>query len=239
LVVAVKRDSQAVVLLLVGGVIVKLTLSGDLLFFVNPWMRWPLLLSGSLLAALALVHFASDWKQLAATSRDDVPTEPRDADDHDAPPVAWLLLAPVLVVFLVAPPALGSFAAERRLRDVPEPAQYVAMRPLRGPDPVRVTIQDFLVRSEYDPGLSLAERELELIGFVTVSKGGDWFLTRFTMGCCAADASAYRLRVVGAPAPPAEDWVRLTGTWDAEQPKRPTLVASTVERIEPPKRPYE
>ena len=235
-----KRESQAVVLMLVGGFVLRLTLSGDLLSFVNGWMRWPLLLSGGLLVVLGLLEFASDWRTaLSAPDGDAADATDPDEHGHRAPKVAWFLLAPVLVIFLVAPPALGSFSAERRLREVPEPAEYAAMRPLRGPEPVPVTITDFLVRSEYDPGLSLSGKRVQVTGFVTTNKSGEWFATRFVMGCCAADAAAYRVRVEGAPPPPDEAWVRITGEWDATQPERPTLQAEEVERVAEPKRPYE
>jgi uncharacterized repeat protein (TIGR03943 family) len=102
-----------------------------------------------------------------------------------------------------------------------------------------LTLVDFLVRSEYDPGESLAGRKLQLVGFVTSKDDGSWFVTRFVMGCCAADATAYRVPVEGVAAPPDEAWVKVTGVWEESTPARPTLNASTVERVEPPRRPYE
>ena len=231
------RNSQAVVLLLVGVLVVRQAIADEYLHFVNPWMRWPLLVSGGLLIALAALHAAADWRALLSQTASDDDGGRRD--QSDVPRAAWLLIAPVLVVFLVAPAELGSYAAERRLSEVPEPPEYLAMRPLPPGDPVRVTLVDFLVRSEYDPGESLAEREVQLVGFVTSKAGGSWFVTRFAMGCCAADATAYRVSIEGADPPPDEEWVKATGTWDQSRPARPTLDAAIVERIEPPARPYE
>ncbi|WP_148573506.1 TIGR03943 family putative permease subunit [Nocardioides caldifontis] len=234
------RSSQAVVLLLVGALVVRQAITDEYLHFVNPWMRSPLLVSGGLLIALAALHAATDWRTLLSqAASDDERAQDHSERGHEVPRAAWLLVAPVLVFFLVAPAELGSYAAERRLSEVREPAQYVAMRPLPPGDPVRVTLVDFLVRSEHDPGRSLAGREIELVGFVTSKDDGSWFVTRFVMGCCAADATAYRVPVEGVAAPPDEAWVEVIGRWDEGRPARPTLKATLVRRTEPPRRPYE
>lgn len=46
---------------------------------------------------------------------------------------------------------------------------------------------------------------------MTPRQGGGWYLTRMTLVCCAADARAVKLEVRGAPAPPADAWVSLSG----------------------------
>jgi uncharacterized repeat protein (TIGR03943 family) len=231
----VNRDSQAVVLLLAGVHVLRLVVSGDYLAFVNPWMRWPLLASGALLVLLAVRHVLQGWRRRRAQ------LDPGAGDEVDSPVsrTAWLVVTPILVTFLVAPGALGSHAAERRLAEVPEPPQYAAMNPLPAGDPVRVGLVDFIVRSRYDPAGSLAGRRIELLGFVTTGEAGGWHVTRFTMGCCAADATAYRVAVEGADAPPEETWVRVTGQWDSTTPRRPTLTADEVVVVDPPARQYE
>jgi uncharacterized repeat protein (TIGR03943 family) len=87
----------------------------------------------------------------------------------------------------------------------------------------------------------LADHDVRLTGFVT-RDGDDWFVTRLTMRCCAADASAYRVRVDGMAAPPEEQWVQVTGSWvpgTGADGGTPALVASEVQEVAEPRQPYE
>lgn len=186
------RGTQGLVLGVLGALLLRLAITGDHLFFVNAWMRWPLVGSGVLLIALAL-HQA------------------RTPGHHHAPRAAWLLVLPVLVVFLVAPAPLGSYVADRRVNQLPpQPAGYFPALPAADVLPMKVI--DFVVRAEFDTGRTLEDRTVELTGFVS-TQGDRWFVTRIAINCCAADAAAYRVQVEGPPAPPRDSWVTVTGTW--------------------------
>jgi uncharacterized repeat protein (TIGR03943 family) len=219
-----------VVLTLVGALLVRISLTGEYTRFVNEWLRWPLLVTGSLLVLVSFAH-------LFVRSGE-------ERHDHGVPFSAWLLLAPVFVVFVVAPPALGSYVAERRANAYPPP-DYVEMTPLPPGEVVETTVSDFVVRAQYDPGRSLEDRTVSMIGFVSTDKQGDWFLTRLSVGCCAADASAYKIQVSGdVSQPPVDSWVRLTGEWVPVPEERrgadtPAIVAEEVVATEEPARPYE
>ena len=96
-----KRATQTLLLAITGAVLLRMAVGDAYLRYVNSWMRWPLIACGVLLIGLALV---------------DVFREQGSQDDeHEAhvPRAAWLLFAPSLVFFLIAPPALGAHFAER------------------------------------------------------------------------------------------------------------------------------
>jgi uncharacterized repeat protein (TIGR03943 family) len=227
----VTTRTQAVVLTLVGALLVRISLTGEYTRFVNEWLRWPLLATGALLVLVSFAH-------LFARS------EEEGEHDHGVPFSAWLLLAPVFVVFVVAPPALGSYVAERRSNSYPPP-DYVEMNALPAGEVVETTVSDFVVRAQYDPGRSLEDRTVAMIGFVSTDKRGDWYLTRLSVGCCAADASAYKIKVGGDVAQPPEDsWVRLTGQWvpvpeEQRGVDTPEILAQEVVATEEPAQPYE
>jgi len=163
--------------------------------------------------------------------------------------VGWLLLVPVLVVLVVQPAALGSYAASSR--SVVPGGSDGDFPPLSAPvrGAVPMPMAEFVTRAVRDPGQSLAGVRVRLIGFVAPAEGGDggWRLTRFVIFCCAADAEALQAVVRGDPAPRARDqWLEVEGTWqprpaavDDPNPPPPVLNADGVHPIAPPRPPYE
>ena len=117
------------------------------------------------------------------------------------PGSAWLLLVPVLVVLLVQPTALGSYAVSGR-SVVPGGGddQYPPLAaPVRGAVPM--SMAEFVTRAVRDPGQSLTGVRVRLVEFVAPSEDADGYrLTRFVIFCCAADAEALQA-VVHDPAP--------------------------------------
>ena len=60
----------------------------------------------------------------------------------------------------------------------------------------------------------LAGREVELTGFaVPTADGEGWYLARLQMACCAADAVVNKVVISGVPAPEADTWWKVRGTW--------------------------
>lgn len=158
---------------------------------------------------------------------------------------AWLLVLPVLAVFLIAPPALGSYSAARAGNAVARPAAATAgFPPLPAGTPLAMPLADFDVRAVWDTSRSLRGRLVKLTGFVTPKKGDGWYVARLTISCCAADAQTYKVEVRGMPAPPADSWVEVTGVWSPDgQAGRPdavpALTARQLTRIPAPRNPYE
>src|SRR5207248_9410938 len=136
--------------------------------------------------------------------------------------VAWLLMLPMLVLLLIAPPALGSFSAARSgtaLGAAPASDQP----PLPEGDPVRLSMMDYASRAVYDNGRSLAGRHLTLSGFVLPGDGGTWYLTRMVITCCAADAQPIKVGLTGTVPGglKANDWIQVTGSYATRKDRDP------------------
>jgi uncharacterized repeat protein (TIGR03943 family) len=162
--------------------------------------------------------------------------------------VGWLLLVPVLVVLLIQPAALGSYAVSSR-SVVPGggDSQFPPLAaPVRGAVPMSMV--EFVTRAVRDPGRSLAGVRVRLVGFVDPADGaGGYRLTRFVIFCCAADAEAFQAVVRGDSTPRARDqWLEVEGTWlprpaaaDDPTPPLPVLQADLVRPVAPVRPPYE
>jgi uncharacterized repeat protein (TIGR03943 family) len=163
--------------------------------------------------------------------------------------VTWLLAAPIAVIFLVAPPALGSFAVQQaeETPHVPPPT-IVEVRPvaLKNGRVNTLSMIEFATLAWDDPSGPLRDKTVRLTGFVMPSGRDDaWYLTRMRIGCCAADALTMQVVVRGTPAPAADSWVRVTGTWIPRKNRAtdpytpPEMTASHVEALTQPDEPYE
>jgi hypothetical protein len=102
------RRTQGVMLLVVGATALWLGLSDATLAYVRAALRPPLAVSGLILFALALITLRQPPK-----AEEHEGTDGGDAHGEHSLRSAWLLV-PVLVLLLVAPPALGSYAASRQ-----------------------------------------------------------------------------------------------------------------------------
>jgi uncharacterized membrane protein YcgQ (UPF0703/DUF1980 family) len=90
---------------------------------------------------------------------------------------------------------------------------------------------------------------IRLVGFVTPQPRGQagYLLTRFSISCCAADATALRVAIRGDPvARPSDTWLEVEGRWqrtsdDPDQRASDTamLLAESVRVIKQPSEPYE
>ncbi|GAA3000262.1 TIGR03943 family putative permease subunit [Streptosporangium longisporum] len=167
--------------------------------------------------------------------------------DHagGGPRVAWLMCLPVFAIFLIAPPALGSFAASREDTPPPRDQTLSSFTPLTGGTaPVDMTVGEFIGRAWDDDKKSLTGRKVRLTGFVSpAKKKGQWYVTRMQIACCAADAFPLKVAVRGLDAPPADTWVEVTGTWIpqtfGEMPNGVVYPQLTGESLTPVKAPDE
>lgn len=227
MVVALSSRTQGLVLAFLAAVLIRMSLTGEYLRFVAPWMRWPLLVTGIVLLAMAIRPVLT-W----SVSR----------SGGAIPASAWLLLLPPVVFFAVSPPPLGAFVAERRTADpasLPEPG--VVGLP-QGGGPVAITVSEFVwgVSQPGDP-MGVSGRRVTMTGFVSHGKDG-WYVTMLNIGCCAADAVVSRVLVAGHAAPPRDQWLEVTGTWVEGTGLRPgvpaTLKAERVVEVDPPREVY-
>ena len=88
---------------------------------------------------------------------------------------------------------------------------------------------------------SLGTATVRLTGFVAGANADGFLLDRYQIACCAADASAAVVRVLGpAGASPGRDrWVTVEGTFRGIVRGEPTLVATAVRPTVAPVDPYE
>lgn len=232
------RNAQAVVLTALGAVALRVGVTDEHTQYVNSWMQWPLIVSGALMVALAFTRVFERTEHAGEHSGE------HGDGGHRATPAVWALLLPVVVAFVVQPPALGSYVADRRVNEVGSASYDEAAVALFSSGEVNdVTVSEFVaLASTY--GEVLEGNEFRLVGFVT-SDDGEWFVTRLSISCCAADAAAFRVRVDGEGAPPDEQWVEVVGTWisgtgeGVDPSSAPALAASSVEVVAAPKRQYE
>ncbi|MDX3100176.1 hypothetical protein [Nonomuraea angiospora] len=201
---------------------------------------WHLIAAGAALVILAVATLIEERRKSTRTTRQARLTHARLAEDahlaqltgrEPATPVrasspghehgegsrvAWLLTAPVAAIFLIAPSALGSYAAQQA--PPPAPPALVDAQPVRPLKSDRVNVlslAEFADRAWYEPIRSLAGKTVRLTGFVLPS-----------------------------PTKAEDTWVRVTGTWIPREGRPsdtyvPAMTASDVHPISPPVEPYE
>lgn len=207
-----RRDAQAIVLLLVGGGLIRLAATGDYLNYVKPYAFWLIVPAGVVLLAVAAITGWQAWR------------DKREAHDHDGhghgePKVAWLLLAPVVGMLLVAPDALGSYEAERTGTVVGAEEDRSTYPELPGDvDPVPLTLLDYAARAIFDDGQTLEGHRIQLRGFILYD-GDEPQLARMVVACCAADARPIKIGFDGeVPADLEPDqWVEVVGEYSPRQ----------------------
>ncbi|MFJ2033513.1 TIGR03943 family putative permease subunit [Streptosporangium sp. NPDC087985] len=242
--------SQNFVLLLLGCALLRISLfSTTYVNYVKLGFRPLLIASGFVLLLLSVIGSVQAWRK-SSQARGEDNHHPHDGHDHShGPKVAWLMCLPVFAIFLIAPPALGSFAASRSDEAPPPPPTEVidAFAPLTGREPTEMTISEFIGRAWDDKKKTLAGHPVRLTGFVSpAKKKGTWYVTRMVLACCAADAYALKVKVSNQPQPRENSWVEVTGTWvPPKWSKLPNgvvfaeLAATDVQPVEEPSEPYE
>lgn len=178
--------------------------------------------------------------QSAATPSVAAPSQ-HGHDHSHGPRIAWLLLPPALALLFFAPPTLGSYTATRDNPEIIEDYERFEALPAHGPAPLSLT--EFIARAQQDDRQSLKDRTVLMQGFVTPGKDGTWDLTRLLVACCAADSQSLTVAMHGVAAPPADTWVKVTGTWHPGGALGSTSAAlaldvATVGRIQEPPVPY-
>jgi uncharacterized repeat protein (TIGR03943 family) len=240
----VNRQAQGVVLMLLGGAVLKSSLTDVYLRYVKEGLRPFLIAAGAVLVIAAVMTLVHDLRQQSRhTDGDD------DGHGHGAhgPAVGWLLVLPVLGLLLVAPPALGAFAAGQAGTALS--SQSVSDYPPLPPgDPAKISILEYASRAVYDNGASIGHHTVQMSGFVIPGPGGELILARMIMSCCAADGRPIKLGMTGnAPVDlSADTWVEVTGTYtdkagtDPVNGERiPYVDVQTWTQIDPPRNQYQ
>ena len=154
----------------------------------------------------------------------------------------FILVLPVIVVLVLPPTALTSFAASRR-SNISGAGFVTSGGDVSTGD---LSLFDLAGAMRTDEGrAALAKRagdEVSFIGFVARDEGApadEFTLTRFVVSCCVADALSVQVRVAGAP--PGEfdndQWVRVTGKF-YPLAEEAIVDATEIVPVPRPKRPY-
>jgi uncharacterized repeat protein (TIGR03943 family) len=303
-----RRETQNILLVLLGGALLKIALNGTYLNYVKPALQPWLIVSGAIMVLLAGVAITTDILKArraapapGATPASDTATglfftdhpiatglassdptatglsssEPvasgaaaaehdhphgdlaltatghshDDGHSHGAARSAWMLLMPVLAIFLVAPPALGADsvnrAGGRTVASEQRQDQVIKTKfpPLPAGSVVPMRMADVATRAAWDATNSLNGRTLELTGFVVHDAAGV-YVARLVITCCAADAMPVKARLVGAEGLVDDEWITVTGQVRPDSAVQadnyvPVFDTTTVKKIGTPSDPYE
>ncbi|WP_243789411.1 TIGR03943 family putative permease subunit [Saccharopolyspora gloriosae] len=259
-----RRETQNLLLVLLGGALLKIAFTGTYLRYVKPGLFPWLVGAGVVMVLLAAVAIVRDIRVARAHARAETdpfapPPEPESAE-HDAhghehrTRSPWMLLLPVFAIFLIAPPALGADSIGRGGQQAAAPEQpgddalFNALPP--GPAPL-LTVSEFITRVVWDGSGSLEHRAIRLQGFVVRPEDdpGRTQLARMRISCCAADAAPVLIDLDGPAAAalartPQDTWIEVTGTLRAgtatpDNGQVPTFDITEVHDIPTPDDPYE
>ncbi len=236
-----RRETQNILLVLLGGALLKISFTGTYLRYVKASHQWLLITAGIVMILLAAVSIV---REIGGA---------RDLDGHGhahSARSAWLLLLPVLAVFLVGPPALGSDSVERAAGNAPAApsteGEGSALFPaLPAGDPLALPLGEFATRAAWDRAHSLDNRDARLTGFV-VQEGDDTYVARLAISCCAADAFPVKVRLLGQELSHLKDdsWIEVVARLRPGTPTKangyvPAVTARSVRSISEPEDPYE
>lgn len=252
-----RRETANVLLVLLGGALMKIAVDGTALRYVKPSMVSALLISGVALVLLAAVAIYRDVRRGGAhggAAGGHCGTPGHGATMVRGP---WLLLLPVLVILLVGPPALGASSVGRSdgRSVVSTPRASTQTFPTLPPGPApQVRLVDFVQRAVWDSAGELGLLEVTLTGFVVHREPGATELARLVISCCAADALPVLVRLRPSPAAGSEDaplaalpdnsWISVRATFvdGSATPANgylPTAIVSSWSPVATPTDPYE
>lgn len=239
------RQAQGIMLLLLGGAVVKATVFSDIyLRYVKESLRPFLIAAAVMLVIAGLMAIVNDLR--APSAEDEHHGHDHGDKPHHEPRVGWMLIAPALGLLLVAPPALGAFAAGQSGSAVLQESDLYP--PLPEGDPARISVLDYATRAVFDKGKSMKDRKVLVSGFLSDGPTGGQVLTRMMLSCCAADARPIKVGLSGdAPGGlPNDQWVEVTGVYTTrtvEDPVNgvaiPFIEVIEWKQIEPPRNQYE
>ncbi len=239
-----RRETQNLLVLLIGIAVLRITFDGTYLRYVKPGLFPFLLVSGIGIVALGTAAIIGDLYRGSSRGSN-------HRHEHEHGRVQWLLLAPVAVLLLVAPPALGAGAAvtSSAIRP-PDPVvaqpELIDYPPLPDEPAPIVSISEVVNRATLDATRSLDGREITVSGFVLRRMRGYGIdLARVVITCCVADARYIRLHLTGIEESLDEDtWLEVRGVVEQDSARRdrdgtPTLVVHEFRRVERPDHSYE
>ena len=239
------RLTQGMVMLLIGLAVLRASLTDLYLRYVKAGLR-PLLIGAAVvLIAGALITFWYEFRPRRKAVEGKAESDDGHGHGHHALRVGWLLVLPLCGLILVAPPALGSYAASRTGTALQPPP---GLFPMPSGDPAVLSLHDYAWRAAYDRGKSIGGRRVEITGFITVGPHGAAYLTRMILNCCAADGQPIKVGLSGQVPPGLQPdaWLQVVGTYSDKMVKDevnggpiPYINVVQARTVPPPADPYE
>ncbi len=238
-----RRETQNILLVLLGGALLKISFSGLYLRYVKPGLLPLLIAGGVIMIGLALFGIIRDIRRGKPVEHD----HDHDASDHEhshSSRSTWLLLLPVLAVFLISPPALGGDIVGSAADTNQTQRARNLLGELPSGDVIPLSMTEFITRTAWDESGTLDNRRVKLTGFLTRAEGST-YVARIAISCCAADARPLKVKLLGdVPSLPDEQWVEVTGQVVPKSASEQTswVPSFTVESFDPvaePAEPYE
>lgn len=219
--------------------------SGTLNYYISQRFDWL-----TIAAVLGLIVVGLSYRRLLQEA-DDTLAAPDDHDHSHA--LSWsgflLISLPIILGLLVPPRPLGVAALQNRELSIGglDSVLPAAVGSSLVQESSERTILDWVLA--FHQGERPAETDTaDVVGFVYLDDAADeaeFTLTRFVVGCCAADAMAVGLPVSVAAGLPSEgaleegEWVRVVGQFAASTGNNiPVLVAERLEVVPEPNQPY-
>lgn len=214
--------------------------TGTLNFYINQRFAWLALVAVLLFAALALTVVFRLMDRSAQAS----PMWPGHGRVSRA--AVALLALPAILGLLVPARPLGASALAGRGLSLGAPVR-AGSAPVAQRSPAQRNIIDWLIEISRSPDpAAMTGQSVDVIGFVYHDprvKPNQFFVSRFAVSCCVADATPVALLVEtdGAAELKTDTWVRVVGRFGVgEYGGQPTPIV-TAERIDPteaPNQPY-
>ncbi|MEU0883272.1 TIGR03943 family protein [Lentzea sp. NPDC005914] len=207
-----RRETQNILLVLLGGALLKISFSGLYLRYVQKGLLPLLIAAGTIMIVLALFAIIRDIRRGQAVS--EAGSDSDSGHDHShshSSRSTWLMLLPVLAVFLISPPALGGDVVSSSADTNQTQRSRNLLGNLPSGDVIPLSMTEFVTRTAWDESGTLDGRRVKLTGFLTRADGNT-FVARLAISCCAADARPLKVRLTGdVPSLPDEQWVEVSG----------------------------
>jgi uncharacterized repeat protein (TIGR03943 family) len=228
---------------------------GTLFFYINQRFAWLSLVAAILYVALALTVLYGELRARHTTGPaafdDDAEviwlkphTMPRGSSGRTSWSAIGLLALPVVLSLLVPAQPLGASAINNRGISVTAPEQSGGVRRMSAaPQNILDWLREF---SHVGDPRALDGREVDVTGFVykdSRTKPDQFWVSRFVVSCCVADAAAVGMLVQTPDAErlAAGSWVRVIGKLKAGEfagELLPIIIAERTEPIQQPAHPY-
>ncbi len=218
------RTLRAAAIAAWGGFFIYLWASGRATTYIGPKTSWVVALGAITLPAVALAYVSGARGHRRAPSL-------REFGANS------LLIAPILLTLMVPAPSLGALAVENKRTD------KVAV-PLDTPAEGEIRIVELAYAAaslEYAQRSGLtAGKRVDFVAFVSGARdaNGEIEVSRFMVGCCAADATAVSIGVANAPDVGLDTWLQIKGKLVGTPGVDLRVQATSVKKVSEPAVPY-